>query len=89
MEGQRFRNAAAASHLPLAFLCYWGSFSKGNTASNKEGGLCFPAMCLTYLNSLLWIYIGLGFCSTYYVSFLGMPAPGIENNTQNTEVFNL
>lgn len=52
---------------------------------DQEGVFWFPATFLTFLNSLLWIYIGLGFCSTCYVFFLGMPAPGIENSRQNTD----
>lgn len=82
MEGQKFRNVAAASHLPLGFL------QQSEYNLHQEGGLCFPAVCLTYLNSLLGIYIGLGFCSTHYVCFLGVAAPGIENNRQNTEAVN-
>lgn len=55
---------------------------------HQEEGLYFPAVFSADLNLLLLIYIGLGFCSTNYVFFLGVPASEIENNRQNTEADN-
>lgn len=43
-EVQRMRNVAVSSYVPVAFLCYWGSFCKGS-ASSTRNKVCTSQPC--------------------------------------------